>query len=213
MCPCNGPRYCNKEVLPEMNRFICCIFLSWIYCEAKIINANTNSSFITRVSAGAAQSFQWMGEWAVGKSDGRPPKKVQLALVGLGRTGSTSFVQALKELGYTPAHDDEVSEVSDLYSNWWARNLSDDEFIDAMGQRGFDAPFIPVHRYVEWAATRPDIKVIITTRDKHKWAQSYLSVIESAFLITYRPFKWLKMMQEIKDINMEMMINVPTEGK
>ena len=38
-----------------------------------------------------------------------------LALVGLGRTGSTSFSAALKQLGYAPVHDDEVQELSDIY--------------------------------------------------------------------------------------------------
>ena len=57
-----------------------------------------------------------------------------------------------------------LGEVADIYSAWWEGDLDDDEFITSLGKRGFDAPMLGIHRYVDWAASQPDIKVIITTR-------------------------------------------------
>ena len=64
--------------------------------------------------------------------------------------------------------------------------------------------------YVEWAATAPDLKVILTVRDKSKWAQSWLSVIPAAFLPYQKPFCWVKSIKELAAFNWEIMINVPT---
>merc|ERR1719469_552105 len=81
-----------------------------------------------------------------------------------------------------------------------------------LGSRGFDAPMIMLHKYVEWAATAPDVKVILTTRDKRKWAESYLSILPAAFFPEQRPFKWVKAVQDLSGFNREIMLNVPTNG-
>lgn len=143
---------------------------------------------------------------------GRPPKKVQLALVGLGRTGSTSFSAALKELGHTPIHDDEAQEVADVFGAMMEGTMSMDQVNTEFGKRGFDAPMISTRQYVEWAAVAPDVKVIITMRDKSKWAESWLCVTPAAFFPELRPFSWIKVMRDCAAFNREIMLNVPTNG-
>ena len=72
---------------------------------------------------------------------------------------------------------------------------------------------ISLWEYVEWAAKRPDIKVILTTRDKTKWAESWLSIVQTADLPQTRPFCWLKAMQDLADFNRKVMVDVPTNNK
>merc|ERR1711862_757757 len=119
---------------------------------------------------------------------------------------------ALKKLGYVPIHDDEISEVADVYRDMLSGATTMDEANVELGRRGFDAPMINLHKYVKWAAKAPDIKVIMTIRDKTKWAQSWLTVTPSAFIPKSMPFKWLKVMQDIAEFNLEVMVNVPTNG-
>ena len=87
-----------------------------------------------------------------------------------------------------------------------------DEVNIQLGKRGFDAPMVSLPEYVEWASTAPDVKVILTVRDKSKWAQSWLSVLPAAFLPYQRPFSWVKSLQELSSFNWEVMINVPTNN-
>ena len=130
--------------------------------------------------------------------------------MGLGRTGSTSFSVALKQLGYSPIHDDEASEVSDIYAAMMNGSMTMDEVNIQLGNRGFDAPMVSIPEYVQWAANEPDVKVILTVRDKSKWAQSWLSITPAAFIPMQRPFSWSKSLQELAAFNWEVMVNVPT---
>ena len=142
------------------------------------------------------------------------PRTVQLALVGLGRTGSTSFVAALQTLGYAPIHDDQRSEVADVYEQMMSGELDLDQVNAVLGQRGFDAPMISTHAYVKWAATAPNVKVILTVRDNpQKWAESWLAVAAPvAFLPNQRPFKWLHIFQQLAAWHYETVVHVPTNG-
>ena len=49
------------------------------------------------------------------KIQARSPKKVKIARVGLGRTGTTSLDAALETLGYSPLRDDHIWQVTDLF--------------------------------------------------------------------------------------------------
>lgn len=185
-------------------------------CHGKVINTDASSSWIHRRAVGIAQSWDWLHGIFLSSSTtttgGREPRQVQLALVGLGRTGSTSFSAALKELGYAPIHDDESPEVMDIYHDMMTGNLRMDLVNDALGERGFDAPMITTHNYVKWAATAPNVKVILTIRDPHKWAESWLTILPLAFLLEQRPFQWLKIIQDGQEFVRETMLNVPTNG-
>jgi hypothetical protein len=154
-----------------------------------------------------------MADMVMPAKKSRPPTKVQLALVGFGRTGSTSFSHALKELGHTPIHDDEATEVGDLYNAMMKGSMSMDRVNDELGKRGFSAPMVSMHKYVEWAATAPDVKVILTLRDKKKWAESWLYVTPAAHFPNQRPFKWIPALAELADFNWEVMVTVPTQGR
>jgi hypothetical protein len=182
-------------------------------CDAKVINAEAGASYASKLQAGVAQALQWMSDM-VSEKPPRAPRTVKLAVVGLGRTGSTSFATALKELGYAPVHDDEIygGEVSDLYGAMVSGTMSLDDINTELGKRGFDAPVVSVHGYVEWAARAPDVKVILTVRDKKRWAESWLSVTPAALLPEARPFRWVKSMQGLPGFHREIMMNVPSGG-
>lgn len=181
--------------------------------DAKVINAETDSSYTVKVQTGVSQALQWMSEMVMPETVVRPPRKVKLALVGLGRTGSTSFSAALKELGFAPVHDDEATEVADLYGAWTRGGMKQTEWLNMeLGRRGFDAPMVSIHSYVKWAATAPDIKVILTVRDKHRWAESWLCITPAAWFPVSRPFKWIPAMSDLAEFNHEVMVTVPTNG-
>lgn len=190
------------------------LFLLAVFCTAKVINTDASSSYLTKLSVGIAQSLQWLSQYLMPQlgAPHRSPRKVQLALVGLGRTGSTSFSAALKQLGYAPIHDDEAAEVSDIYAALLDGSLTMDEANEAIGERGFDAPMISLHKYVQWAATAPDIKVILTVRSPQSWAESWLTVTPAAFFPEQRPFCWIPSIRQLADFNREIMLNVPTNG-
>lgn len=189
-----------------------CLFVAFI--NAKVINTIESSSFITKVSVGISQSLQWLTHlvtpnFAITK---RPPRTVKLAIVGLGRTKSTSFSASLKYLGYAPIHDDEVLEVSDIYGKMMDGSMTMDQVNDAIGQRGFDTPMISTHDYVKWLAARPDIKVILTVLDPQQWAESWVAVTPAALLPEQRPFRWIPSVRHLTDFTREIMLNVPTNG-
>lgn len=180
--------------------------------SARVINAEHDAHPVLKTHAAILQAFQWMSD-IVAEEVPRPPKRVQLAVVGLGRTGSTSFAAALKELDFTPVHDDEMAEVADIYGPMMSGAISLDQFNIDLGNRGFDAPVISVHKYVEWAAKAPGIKVILTVRDKKKWAESWLAVTPLPFLLESRPFKWFTVSEDMLEFTREVFIKVPTNGK
>jgi hypothetical protein len=190
------------------------VALGWcVACDGKVINADTEAPYLAKVHAGVSQALQWISEMVLPDAPPpRSPRTVRLALVGLGRTGSTSFVVALKELGYAPVHDDEMTVVSDVYAAMMRGTMSTDEVNAELGKRGFDAPFMSMHKYVEWAATAPDLKVILTVRDQKRWAESWMSIAPAAHIPRQRPFRWLPAMAEVSDFVFEIMINVATNG-
>lgn len=183
-------------------------------CHAKVINAEASSSRLEKVRAGLSQSAEWLSSLVgLGGTDVvRPPREVSLAIVGLGRTGSSSFAAALRRLGYSPIHDDEAPEVSDVYAAMMDGSMDLDDVNVALGKRGFDAPWVSTHRYVEWAASAPGVKVILTVRDKGKWARSWLNIVPAAFIPNQRPFRWMRSVRDLAPLNAEVMVNVPTNG-
>ena len=90
----------------------------------------------------------------------------------MGRTGSTSFSAALKQLGYVPVHDDEAIEVADIYSAMMDGSLAMDEVANELGNRGFDAPMLNIPKFVDWAANEPDVKNMMT-----RWNKEYQRVL------------------------------------
>ena len=181
--------------------------------HAKVRNTDTHSSFATKVLVGISQALDWGWVMFVGENISRPPKKVKVALVGFGRTGSTSLCAALTTLGLTPMHDDAVTEVADILHAMMTETMSMDEVNEAFGRRGFDAPMISTKKYVEWAAVAPDVKVILTVRDPAKWAKSWLKITPAAQLPVSRPFSFLQYMHDVQLYNEAFFYEIPTQGQ
>jgi len=181
-------------------------------CGLEEINAESSASFLSKKLTGAKRSLFMISDMVFGTKSVRSPRKFSLALVGFGRTGTTSFHSSLKTLGYQPIHDDEALEVVDLYEELMKDDSTYDDIAAEMGRRGFDSAFIMTHKFVEWAAAAPDVKVVLTVRDRTKWARSWLTVSSTAYVIEKRPFKWIKALRRLQPFNLEVMVNVPTNG-
>ena len=192
---------------------LCCVLvLTLSLCSAEVINTDASSSFLTKLTIGVVQAVHWMKGFFIGEAkQDLPPRKVRVAAVGLGRTGSTSMSAALRRLGYMPIHDDQVTEVSDILDGMM-NDLTMDEVNQQFGDRGFDAPMISSYEYVAWAATQPDVKVILTVRDPKKWAQSWLKITPVAYIPTRPPFSWIKTMQEVQAYNSAYFYDLVTQG-
>ena len=144
----------------------------------------------------------------------QPGKKFRLAIVGLGRTGSTSLHISLKILGYTSVHDEEALVLFDLFDHMMKDSMNMNDIMDQFEKRGFDAAHIPIHKFVKWAANAPNVKVILTIREKKTWAASYASLSPLAHLLYQRPFTWIKPLRErFRAFITEVYINVPTNGQ
>lgn len=180
--------------------------------HAKFINVDASSSATTKLATGATQGLTWIHDSMFQPRFKREPKTMKVVVVGLGRTGTTSFVVALKKLGYTPAHDDDLPQTADVLSGMLDGSISTEVGTQELGQRGFDSAFLTTHSYVEWLATQSDIKVILTLRDTQKWARSFASINRVAFGATQRPFKWIPKVKVLAPYAQEVLLNVPTNG-
>ena len=180
---------------------------------AKVRNTDTHSSFSTKLIVGISQAADWAWDMFVGENISRPPKEVKVALVGFGRTGTTSLCAALTTLGLTPMHDDTITEVADILHAMMTETLSLDEVNKAFGRRGFDTPMISTKKYVEWAAVAPDVKVILTVRDPAKWAKSWLKITPAAMIPGSRPFSFVQSMRDMKLFNDALFYDIPTQGQ
>ena len=147
----------------------------------------------------------------------REPKQVELALVGFGRTGTTSMVAALDMLGYTMQHDDALFEVSDLHGRLADPDdtFSIDDFADQCGQRGFDGIFFYSDEFIEWAAGNENVKVLLTKRDSgKKWAESWLVVAPNVDSCASRPFIWFKAVRDLYPGYFELIYkHISTQGQ
>ena len=166
--------------------------------------SSTSSSYLSRTVEGISDAFKLLLSAlpSLG-SNPREPTKITLVNVGIGRTGTKSFITALQELGYEPIHDDVFFDIADITGRLF--NPEDDTFTpqdwaDMAGQRGFDAMGSAVmlpYDFVEWAATQDDIKIVITLRDNaRKWAESWITVNYAIDLLESRPFTFIPGMQD-----------------
>lgn len=187
-----------------------------ICCASKVINTDTSSSLFTKIIVGVSQSLSFLKDFFVGKTQSEvvtTPRNVTLALVGFGRTGTTSFTTALRKLGYAPIHDDQITEVADVLAAMMDGSMTMDEVNAEFGRRGFDAPMISTKAYVAWAAQAPDVKVILTVRDTKKWAQSWLKITPLAHLPSTKPFSWLKVMQDSDAYSRHFFFDILTQNQ
>ena len=193
--------------------FFTSILLLCQACAGKVINTDASASYLKKVSAGVAQGGQWLSETILntGRSS-RAPRDVQLALVGLGRTGTSSFAAALKILGYSPVHDNERWGVSSIFKAMMDGDMSIEEVNIELGRKGFDSPWVVSPDYVKWAAKKHNVKVITTVREKEKWAKSWLKITPAAYLADMRPFRWITSFTDIAPYFRECFYHIATNG-
>mmetsp|Transcript_22301 Transcript_22301/g.46207 ORF Transcript_22301/g.46207 Transcript_22301/m.46207 type:complete len:337 (+) Transcript_22301:189-1199(+) len=145
----------------------------------------------------------------------RRSTQIRLAVVGLGRTGSTSMYAALRELGYTPMHDNERLEMADLFGALFDSEspMPVDEFAEELGNRGFDSAMYYGYDFIQYCVDH-NIKVVLTVRDSaEKWAESWLRVVGSADLLKQRPYVWSKTAKQFGPSFEYVMKYVPTAGR
>ncbi|CAE6909469.1 unnamed protein product [Symbiodinium natans] len=136
------------------------------------------SSWFVRTISGISEGGRLALKAVFPDAPQRPPTKPKLISVGFARTGTTSFVTALKQLGYTPCHDNEVVEVASLLAKRFndTHPMPVGDFLEEFGAQGFDVLFWFSYEIVEWVVQHPevDIKFVLTSRDSgRKWAESW----------------------------------------
>lgn len=122
--------------------------------------------------------------------------EIKLVGLGLGRTGTTSLVIALEILGYKVVHDDEQTELTDLYAAHERDEIDMDDFHDVLGLRGYNATFKTAD--IEWVEDHENIKAILTVRDNpDKYVDSWLVAAPFMEILERAPFCW---MSTVKDL-------------
>ena len=139
-----------------------------------------------------------MGELVIDEETEENQTFIQIVGLGLGRTGTTSLVIALEMLGYVPIHDDEQTEITDLYQALEKKQISLDEFHEILGLRGYNATFKTAS--YEWVAEHPEVKAILTIRDSpDQYVNSWLQAASFVDIIECIPFRWMPTVHVLKE--------------
>jgi len=159
--------------------------------------------------------MHYLSKFLGGQSKKRSPKRVKLALVGFGRTGTTSLVRALQQVGYTFLHDDTLVEVADLHRDLWVKDIDMEQFVAECGNRGFDAIFFFSDDFLKWVAEAQDVKVVLSKRDSgRKWAESWLLVTPMVDYFHSRPFIWSPLAESLLPGYFDLIYkNISTQGQ
>lgn len=130
------------------------------------------------------------GELIIDEEDEENQTEIKIVGLGLGRTGTTSLVMALEILGYTVVHDDEQTELTDLFDAEEEEDIDIDDFHEILGLRGYNATFKTAGYH--WVAENPDVKAILTVRDNpDKYVDSWLVAAPFVDILRQKPFSWL----------------------
>lgn len=116
---------------------------------------------------------------------------------------------ALEILGYSPFHDDEQAEETDLFYYAEEGESSDDEeeeevAIDAsdeyheiLGLRGYNASFKTGY---EWVKRHEEVKAILTVRDTpEKYVESWLVAAPFVEMLDQIPFRWMPLVGSLRE--------------
>mmetsp|Transcript_17068 Transcript_17068/g.24027 ORF Transcript_17068/g.24027 Transcript_17068/m.24027 type:complete len:340 (+) Transcript_17068:78-1097(+) len=132
----------------------------------------------------------------VQEEDEEDQTSIQVIGLGLGRTGTTSLVMALEILGYTVVHDDEQTELTDLYAALEEELIEMDEFHEILGLRGYNATFKTAD--YDWVVKHPEVKAILTVRDTpDKYVDSWMVAAPFIEIVEAAPFRWLETVSEL----------------
>ena len=136
------------------------------------------------------------GELVIDEEEEQNQTQIKIVGLGLGRTGTTSVVMALEILGYNVVHDDEQTELTDLYAFWEEDEIDIDGFHQILGMRGFNATFKTAG--YEWVKQRDDVKAILTVRDTpEKYVQSWSVAAPFIQLMEQMPYRWMPTVHEL----------------
>ena len=127
-------------------------------------------------------------------------EKMKVIGAGLGRTGTSSLVIALRELGYTPYHMlDGVEQTAGQLDRWVtyveqlesgsaeAQKKALDQLVNSMVDEGFDATtdYPACLIYKQLMERFPEAKVVLTVRESGaKWAESVNATIGRGYTLT-----------------------------
>ena len=190
------PRPCTArpEVLQEQHLFYPWAFLKGAYVGYETLLSLLGFEELEEVIHGDDVAYEDIVHPA-------PPEEqstIQIVGLGLARTGSTSLVMALEQLGYTAVHDDEQVELTDIYHYWDEDIIDGDQFHDILGQRGYNATFKTAS--YKWVAQHPEVKAILTVRDSpESYVKSYLTAAPFVGMMHQFPFSWMPTVQELQD--------------
>lgn len=138
------------------------------------------------------------GELVIDEETEENQTSMQIVGLGLGRTGTTSLVIALEILGYTPVHDDEQTEITDLYQALEKKHISIDKFHEILGLRGYNATFKTA--YYEWVAEHSEVKAILTVRDSpDQYVNSWLQAASFVDIMECIPFRLMPTVHVLKE--------------
>jgi len=136
------------------------------------------------------------GDLVIGAVEDEDQTTIQVVGLGLGRTGTTSVVMAMEMLGYTVVHDDEQTEITDLFDAEEEEDIDMDEMHEILGLRGFNATFKTAS--YKWVADHPEVKAILTIRDNpDKYVDSWLLAAPFMKLMEKMPYRWMPTVQEL----------------
>merc|ERR1740123_1572094 len=145
-----------------------------------------------------------------GKRSQHSATTVQVAVVGLGLTGSASLRAALEQLGYTVLRDGEIVQESDLFAALYTGWLTMQEFNVQLGKHGYNASFLYTPDYYNWAAQSEGVRVILTVRDRNNWAKSWKTVAPMIDVLRSSPFIWFQLTKKLMPLLMDLFKRVPT---
>ena len=136
-------------------------------------------------------------------------KGIRVLVAGLGRTGTLSMNEALKQLGYNPMHYVDPDHSSIWYDVATGKSPTS-TIIDRIVEDGYDAvsdnPIADI--YLDIIKTFPNVKVILTVRDTpaqfaNSWKTLYesIEVTEQGFTLRYPSFfQWIPLFRHLKRI-------------
>mmetsp|Transcript_24513 Transcript_24513/g.48941 ORF Transcript_24513/g.48941 Transcript_24513/m.48941 type:complete len:330 (+) Transcript_24513:307-1296(+) len=129
------------------------------------------------------------GELVIDEVDDEDQTQVKVVGLGLGRTGTTSLAMALEILGYVVVHDDEETELTDLFSAVEEEEIDTDKYHEILGLRGYNASFKTEY---EWVQSNEEVKGILTVRDTpEKYVQSWSVAAPFVQILEKIPYRWM----------------------
>lgn len=196
----------RPEVLQEQNLGYCTAFAKGAYVGYESVKA-----LLGGYENEDVKDSMEGGELIINEEDEEHQTEMKVVGLGLGRTGTTSVTMALEILGYTVVHDDEQTQLTDLYYYLYGDEEEEededydeedeeemkyydgieDRFHEILGLRGYNATFKTASpRFV---ARHENVKAILTIRDNpDKYVDSWLSAAPFFEIVTKRPYTWMK---------------------